>query len=85
MILSADRWTVVARRVVRPSGDQWAWVEGALPAALCAASDADEVILMHRHHAGGVDLVARLAGPVWRRWRRWVGMRGHRSSAKRMA
>jgi hypothetical protein len=62
--ITADRWTVVATR----TGRFWSYRNGHTGAALVAAADADTIVLMHRRAAEGWELVARLAGPVWRRF-----------------
>jgi hypothetical protein len=73
MNLSLDRWTTVAHRV--QDAGRWDWVEGVAVKLLHRAVENDDVILMHRHHVGGIDLVARLAGPNWRRLRRAISER----------
>ena len=66
--ITADNWTVVATR----TGIYWTWRDDyhSVPAhqALRAASDANEIILMHRRIKDGWELVARLSGPAWRRF-----------------
>jgi hypothetical protein len=62
--INADAWTVVATR----TGRFWNYRNGHTGAALVAAADADTIVLMHRRAAEGWELVARLAGPAWRRF-----------------
>ena len=68
--LSDSEWTVVARRGVVGQYFPvhcWLYEPSVSAIALRAASDDDRVILMHRHTGKNVEMVARLAGPKWRR------------------
>ncbi len=66
--INADTWTVIATR----TGIYWTWCDDYHSVhahqALRAASDANEIILMHRRIKDGWELVARLSGPAWRRF-----------------
>jgi hypothetical protein len=76
MMLTIDKWTTVAHRGLTGSGVHayhvWRWVEGVQVKTLHEDVAADRVILMHRHSPEGVELVARVAGPAWRRLRRSI-------------
>lgn len=67
--LSPDAWTVVAHRVRSGPVHHWQWEPGVGVKHLQAQSEADAVVLMHRRTPTGVELVARIAGPAWRRMR----------------
>lgn len=66
--ITADKWTVIATS----TNSRWSYYgdygSKDARAALHAASDANTVILMHRRASDGWELVARLAGPAWRRF-----------------
>lgn len=66
--ITADGWTVIATS----TNSRWSYRAGYgsddARAALHAASLRNEIVLMHRRIAGGWELVARLAGPAWRRF-----------------
>lgn len=65
--ITADKWTALAVRL----GRYWKWSDSysstEAQQALRARCDANEIIVMHRRVSGGWELVARLAGPAWRR------------------
>ena len=70
--LYPDRWTVVATRM-RGSHDMdvWAWIEGYDPRSLHQSIERGDLIVMHRRNADGkIEMVARFAGPNWRRMER---------------
>ena len=66
--INAHCWTVLATR----TGAHWQWRDERNKSteaqqALRHASDANEIIIMHRRLGKGWELVARLSGPAWRR------------------
>jgi len=63
--LSYREWTVIARSA---SPGHWQFTGGWSSEAARAASDANEIVAMHRRVDLGWQLVARLAGPAWRRF-----------------
>lgn len=66
--LSLTRWRPIAHRVSVGAFAHWRWSMGFAPDAIHAAERADEIIVMTR----GADLVARIAGPNWKRLRRAI-------------
>lgn len=68
--LSSDAWTVVAHR--RHGAEWWDWSGGHAFKPTMEASGADTIVLMQRRTDTGFALVARLAGPRWRRFRQRV-------------
>lgn len=88
MKLSLHRWTVVAMRgdAQTRSGwvvNKWFWIPGQSETEIFAASMNDDVIVMHSHAPDGVLLMARLAGPAWKRWRRQCERKGKIGAAGR--
>lgn len=67
LLLTHDHWTVIARSA---SPGNWHFTGGWSSEVALAAAGANEIVLMHRKFpdAPGWQLVARLAGPAWRRW-----------------
>lgn len=69
--LTADRWIPIAYRDHVEC--RWLWARGFTDHETRMAHAADDIIVMHR----GDEMVARLAGPCWRRLR--VQMRAGRA------
>lgn len=69
--LHEDRWTVIAWRPDAPLdpglGVRWTWIAGWDSRSMHRRSARDEVIAMQRVTADRRELVARVAGPWWRR------------------
>jgi hypothetical protein len=60
----ADRWTVLAHS---PEPGRWEWAPRWNHAMAMRASDDGTLIVMHRKRPDGWELVARTAGPAWRK------------------
>jgi len=63
--ISGTHWTVIAHS---PEPGRWVWAYGHTSVATMRASDDGTLIVMHRKRPDGWELVARAAGPGWRRW-----------------
>jgi hypothetical protein len=73
-LLSADRWTVVARAGQPGKWRSWAWIEGLSDTVIHAAVVRGDIITMHRH-SDRVELVARLRCRHWQRIERALARR----------
>lgn len=62
--MNPDRWTVIATS--RQPGE-WAWEPRWSSTMAMRGSDDNTLVVMHRRGPAGWELVARTAGPVWRR------------------
>lgn len=67
MKLTATDWTVVARSSVP---GHWHYAAHWSGDMLAKASDANQIIAMHRKTEHGWEIVARLAGPYWQSFQR---------------
>lgn len=73
MMFPPQQWTPVATRVLTGTTflvHAWRW-DDYDPKAVRAAAESGEIVLMHRHAEGRVELVARPAGKGWRKLQRW--------------
>jgi len=71
--MTEHEWTVIARSE-KPG--RWQWSQGWAPGMAQSYAAEDRIVMMHRKAPTGWDLVARLAGPAWRKFqRRRVGLR----------
>lgn len=62
--MSPDRWNVIAYSCVP---GEWAWEPRWSSAMAMRGSDDNTLVVMHRRAERGWELVARTAGPAWRR------------------
>ena len=64
MEINATHWTIIARNT---APGVWIFTGDWTNKTAIAASDANDIIMMHRRGDHGWQLVARWAGPAWKR------------------
>ena len=67
MKVNGTDWTVIARNT---APGVWIFTGDWTNKSALAASDADDIIMMHRRGEHGWQLVARLAGPAWKHFQK---------------
>lgn len=68
MNLTYDTWTVMAERPGTVELGGWRWLNPHIDhATLIRMADANDAIVMRRRVGDRMEVVARLAGPAWKR------------------